>query len=965
VSETDNTYEAYVDEIGVLKGKLHQFVHDDADETLQTEGGLVPTLAGIAKAVSERGGVPIYADITQGLAATSPTQYFRTPSDNDDELDILYQHRVGDPDPEAKEVGRSPSRSVVRKSLRQSASSPLHTILTFPQPESLTQWAPGSAVVVPAEGAFSDGAAGLEFFGPQASTYVLMDAGYRIDGSRGTEVVLDVQVDAMSGDSVAVGIGVSQSGSDNAVHVVYRGSGNLFSVDETGNTQSITSPDPDLAYQAGDRVKVRLSFRGDGQAPTVSIAKNGGGYTAEAATPLPASGDLKLAVRHEVDGVARMIVSPTPGAEALGSAVFDETRLSTQVAVIGWQEPSALEFLPAMQASAPDVVVLGAGPYLADQFRKLKAEFLGLGASNAGAVDIGASLSMSSVLRVQARLESTIYDPSIGLAYGNSIEGLTGFAVRSNNQTLNIELPGGTTTGASGPAAEPFSVGDTVAISARLISAGADSYAIQHVIEYADGTTAGPYEVEVDNIDSVWLLGRSDAVWADVVVTTHALPLYISELLGQAPAAGSRIVYVAPDGDDSSAGTRLSPLATFGAAYQQLGPTGGTIEVAGGEYRENVSFPGITGHLSIRAEPYKRAIILGSEELSLSKTDGYTQIYEAQLAEKPVGMGGSRGPAMIFEMGTPSKSVPDAERHDLQRGASHRLPYTEMLEAASLADLDTAGGLGMWYWESGVLYLAATDGSDASLKRYEARTRSTLSATGSSIELERIDAFFSANKGMNFAGMGRVVRRECRVFGSYSDGFTDDAMNTVSYRDESAGNGNDGFNGHAQPGYLLEGNRDATYEAVYFDPWGHDNYDDGRSFHERGSCSVYGGLFEHNNKAGCVDVMGAQVSYYNTISRGADNGFYAATDPDEADSRAGTVVRCHNCFSEGNTYNYRSASPTALLIAQDSRSRDAGSYHYASTSDGALRAENCSYSGAGTATLGTVDVVVDQPLAPA
>ena len=962
MSETDNTYEAYVNEIGALKQMLHQFVHDGANEALQTEGGLVPTLAGIAKAVSERGGVPMYADTTQGLAATNPNQYFKTPSDNDDELDVVYQHIVGDPDPEAKEIGRSPSRSAVRKSLRQSASAPLHTMLTFPEPESLAQWAPGSAVVVAAEGTFSDGAPGLEFIGPQSSTYVLMDSAYRIDGAIGTEVVLEVQIDSMASDSVGVGIGVSQSGSDNAVHVVYRGSGNLFSVDETGSTLSITSPDPDLAYQPGDRVKVKLSFRGDGQPPTVSIAKNDGGYIAESATPLPASGDLKLAVRHEIVGVARMFVSPTPGADALGDAVFNETRLSTQVAVIGWQEPSALEFLPAAAPSAPDVVVLGAGPYLAKQFRKLKVEFLGLGSSNAGAVDIGTSLSPGSVLRVQARLESTINDPSVGLAYGNSIEGLTGFAVRSNNQTLKIELPGGTTIGAPGPTAAPFSVGDTITVSARVISAGADGYLIEHIIEYADGTTAGPYEIEVDNIDSVWLLGRSDAVWADIIVTSHALPLYISELLGQPPAAGSRIVYVAPDGDDSAAGTRLSPLATFGAAYQKLGPTGGTIEVAGGEYRENVFFPGITGNLNVRAEPYNRAIILGSEELSLSKTDGYTQIYEAQLAEKPVGIGGNRGPAMIFEMGTPSKAVPAAERHDLQRGASHRLPYTEMQEAASLADLDSAGGRGMWYWESGVLYLAATDGSDASLKRYEARTRSTLSATGSSIELERIDAFFSANKGMDFAGMGRVVRRECRVFGSYSDGFTDDAMNTVSYRDESAGNGNDGFNGHAQPGYLLEGNRDATYEAIYFDPWGHDNYDDGRSFHERGSCSVYGGLFEHNNKAGCVDVMGAQVSYYNTISRGADNGFYAATNPDEADSRVGTVIRCHNCLSEGNTYNYRSTSPSALLIAQHSQSRDAGLYHYASTSDGALRAENCNYSGTGTATLGTIDVVVDQPL---
>ena len=113
MSETDTTYQTYVDQIGVLMQKLYELVHGDADATLDTDGGPVPTLAGIAKAISERGGVPMYSTITEGLALTTPGNYFRTPSDVEGELDITYKHESGDPDPVAKLIGRTASGKLI------------------------------------------------------------------------------------------------------------------------------------------------------------------------------------------------------------------------------------------------------------------------------------------------------------------------------------------------------------------------------------------------------------------------------------------------------------------------------------------------------------------------------------------------------------------------------------------------------------------------------------------------------------------------------------------------------------------------------------------------------------------------------------------------------------------------------------------------------------------------------------
>lgn len=425
------------------------------------------------------------------------------------------------------------------------------------------------------------------------------------------------------------------------------------------------------------------------------------------------------------------------------------------------------------------------------------------------------------------------------------------------------------------------------------------------------------------------------------------------------PAEQKAIVYVSKTGNDNNTGLDSEPYLTIQKAVDSL-PNGGIIEVGGGEYREAVTVT-TNSHIWLRSKRNERAIILGSDQLTASKTAGYTQVYQAPLASKPTGMGGARGKPVIFEWGTHSKPINENEHHFLHRGRTHRLPYAEMFEASSLAELDTPAGLGKWWWESGIIYFTATDGSDASLKRYEARKRKCLEQSNGSIQLTRIDAYFSSYAGMSFSGVS-TKREDCRVYGAYQNGFSDNANFTESYRDEAGGNGNDGFNGTVTS-YSDESDEKTRLEAVYFDPYGHDNGDDGISFHYRGSSTAYGGLFEYNTKADVVHVTGAACVCYNTEVRGTTMGFYSATSPSGDPTRLKTTFKCIGTKSTSNAYSYRAADD-AVLHCDNVVSIDPSVCGYYQTGSGEINARNCKYTGEPEKSKsGTINVVTDNDLA--
>jgi hypothetical protein len=398
--------------------------------------------------------------------------------------------------------------------------------------------------------------------------------------------------------------------------------------------------------------------------------------------------------------------------------------------------------------------------------------------------------------------------------------------------------------------------------------------------------------------------------------------------------------FVSKTGNNSNPGTKSAPFLTIQAAINKLvslNRDGRVIVLDSEWYRESLTISS-DAYIEIVAARDQRAKIFGSNKLEVSKTSGYTKVYQASLATKPVGMGNGRGMPFIAEWGTPYSVILDEDVHPLQRGETHRLPYTPMFEATSLAELDTSGGNGKWWWDSGVIYFAATDGSDATLKHYEAKVRSCLTHAIGAIYLRGIDSYFSTSYGMDFSGRS-VVRDDCRVFGAYHNGFADNANSTMCRRDMTLQNGNDGLNGTVTS-YSTENLSTAT-QAVYFDPYSSLNGDDGCSFHIRGTCNIWGGLFEYNTKAGVVHVTGGGGNCYGTISRGQTNGFYTATPA--PDGRNKSSMACFNTIAEKNTYDYRAADADLLCVG--TYSDEPKGYGYYQTGTGKIVCKDAKYRG--------------------
>lgn len=408
----------------------------------------------------------------------------------------------------------------------------------------------------------------------------------------------------------------------------------------------------------------------------------------------------------------------------------------------------------------------------------------------------------------------------------------------------------------------------------------------------------------------------------------------------QSGTSADNIFFVAKTGNDSNKGTASAPFLTIQKAVSSLPASGGIIEVGGGVYRETVTSSS-KGNVWIRSKRNERAMIFGSNQLIVTKTSGYAQVYQAALASKPVGMGGGRGKPVIFEFGTPSKPILDSERHHLHRSRTHRLPYTEMFEAATKAELDTTEGKGKWFWESGVIYFAATDGGDATLKQYEARMRPTLIQTDGVLHLTRVDTFFSTTEGGLFSGI-LVDREDCRTFGNYFNGWSDNCNITKSLYDEGGGNGNDGMNGTVTVYNVPDVN--TRFTAHYVEPYCHDNGDDGLSYHYRGNVRISGGLCEYNTKADVVHVTGATCVCDGTESNGTLNGFYVATTATGDTERTASYFKCINTKARNNTYSYRAADD-AIMECENTKAINPTGYGYYQTGAGAINAIDCKYSG--------------------
>ncbi|MCE6992109.1 hypothetical protein [Dyadobacter sp. CY323] len=494
------------------------------------------------------------------------------------------------------------------------------------------------------------------------------------------------------------------------------------------------------------------------------------------------------------------------------------------------------------------------------------------------------------------------------------------------------------------------------------------------------------------DITSVAAVGSSYILQyrADLVAST-----YINEIIGNLTAGTVPAFYVSDaTGNDTNDGlTESTPFKTIGKGISSCVARPPTqVVVSGGSYYETLDMSMIvSGHIRIVAKNNEVVRVMGSQKLTgWTKTSGRTNIYEASFAGTiPTWAHTSDGLPRIFEDKNPSKLIPDAEVHPLQKGLTHRLPYTEIGQVvagvdlpATLTALDAAPG--KYYLSGGKVYLNASGSTNPASNGFDyhipVRATNIVPSSGNPGALARVDyeniRFMFSTSGLISSGFSLVTRINCTAMGvvDANGGFRDDGAHVISYKDEAAGCSNDGFNQHYDAyngNHPTDDLRRGVGLGIYYEVWAHDNGDDGMSGHIRSEITVYGGLSENNTGGGgFTPANGGGFKVYNALARTNSIGF-SMTNSSAGSGRNHTSLLAVNCYAINNTVGFQNNSESgAIMDLRNCVARESSVFNYRATSAGAiLNASNCLSSHTNSAKhksagTGTINVINDPVLAP-
>ncbi len=397
-----------------------------------------------------------------------------------------------------------------------------------------------------------------------------------------------------------------------------------------------------------------------------------------------------------------------------------------------------------------------------------------------------------------------------------------------------------------------------------------------------------------------------------------------------------KVLYVSKSGSDSNLGTKTSTFLTIQKAINAALGQGAKIIVGAGDYRETLDFSFLEfENIELVTEHNSIVRILGSQQLvSWTKTSGKTNIYQCTFSGTiPTWNHPPSGLPFIFEDLNPSKSVTANEIHPLQKGLNYRLPYTEIQQitfttdlATTLTNLDSSAG--KFYLDGTTLYIHTSNSSNPSTNgfSYEIPVRpanivpaNTNKQCQAKLEMNRIKFYFP-NSGFISSGFQKVTRHECSIFGVVDiyGGWRDDASIVLSYFDEAGGCANDGFNQHFDAyysGYTSQNIYTTMPHQIYFNPWSHDNKDDGMSCHFWGKCTVYGGLMEYNGDGGIIPASGGMYVCHNVLARqnnwNSDSSqcAFGTANGATGTGKNATTLEAYNCIAENNKFGFAGKAP--------------------------------------------------------
>jgi hypothetical protein len=536
-------------------------------------------------------------------------------------------------------------------------------------------------------------------------------------------------------------------------------------------------------------------------------------------------------------------------------------------------------------------------------------------------------------------------NPMIGMAFGSYGVNTHAFAYRQDG-SFSFDINGSFSNPRAATPSLAFNVGDTIGLD-FTVDKSAGTVTVKSVLNGVVHDT--PYKISPADFSNLYLYLRG------------ASRTYVTALITIASNSSivpNQVFYVNPyTGSNTNSGSEAMPFKTITKAIAScVGLLNSKIILTGGIYRESANFSVLSNeNVEIVAQTPDVVEVFGSDQIvGFSKTALRTNVYEATFSGTIINQ--SRAGALIYEHGKPSDLIAPSDRHALQRGLTHRFPFSTLKAVAGVVLCDATPG--SYYYEvaSTKIYIHPNDSTDPNTNgyTYENIVRGgvispTFSATRkANISLKNIR--FMYNTGVAFSGFNKVERYMCAALGSSGSGcFIDNNSFTISYKDEVGFGDGDCLNGHysSVPGYTTKDQRDGVMNGLYIDPWCKRSFDDGLSFHERSDTTIWGGLFEYNGDGGVRQSNDAIMRVYYALSRRNGWDTSAGTKGSGFDmvneasaNRLPGVLELHGCISEYNRNGIGIVNGEGTLNAYDCTTRNNTDSEYFAAS-GVVNASNC------------------------
>ena len=371
---------------------------------------------------------------------------------------------------------------------------------------------------------------------------------------------------------------------------------------------------------------------------------------------------------------------------------------------------------------------------------------------------------------------------------------------------------------------------------------------------------------------------------------------------------------ISPWGNDLSGDGSLSnPFKTIGKALDVTKGQGFIIP-SDGDYFDDLTFD-LKRNIKI-AKNHNARFIYGERIYNANLINGSSKVYSIPHAP----FSGTTAQITFWQHDVADEQtlIPLAQVHALHRGRTHRMEHLRCTYKSSIAELENSdSNRSYWFWLNNVLYFTIKQGTNLNTNPLVIPSRGTMTAFNHCVGEGRkntnvvIDGMTILYAPIDLKNTEFVVRRlkggcvSSFFFVQY--GFCKNSqlidVEAFGVRPNVAGVG-DGLNAHSQSTTnVLE------TDIFVSNPYLHDSYDDGISWHVNCKTDVDGGLVEYN-QCGVTPASGGYGTLSNCLIRNNEKGVSVLG------TNASLTVT--NCVIENNLINLYSDNMTSIMIINNS-----------------------------------------------